>query len=377
MAIVGLIRFDRDSGCICVDRKSWFLRNRKSYFSDCIYSCVPEDKAETLGIEIIMGGVGYPPFHYEVSRKAKKDIKSYLNNNELNHYNLRVEPLSNIVLGAFRKAHRRKIDDRLNFLFGFTGDDFTDESYKKNGATYQIKQEKVRKRAQAIIDTQEKGHSYTLLIPDNEAGVIGISPEDGFHAYCIKEKDGVLSYYSCGFDCLGVGKYSGASEFANTMNKFTVEQRREGYGKEEGLLATISAVLEAWEHYSQIGGNINLILLDARGTTRADRLRQITDCESYLCIEAVKAYRGDILTKEDTIKIITAVVFDRLPWQKGEKIMFDKAKDINLLDRCLRGYKINGGREKITGGIEKIYSKNSRSKKINTDKEALVMSEAS
>ena len=358
MAIVGLIRFDKHSGCICLDQKSWFLRNRKSYFSDCIYSCVPEEEAEKLGIEVIMGGVGYPSFHYEVANKANKKIKNYLKTQEPNQINLRVEAVSQPLLDSFHEVHRRKTNDRIKFLYGFDADDFNGESYSKNGSTYPIRQEKVKNRVQGIIDMKEKFHTNNLILPPVEAGVIGVSPDDGFHAYCIKEKDGVLSYYSCGFDCLGVGKYAGATEFANTMNSFTVEQRRQGYGKGEGLLTIINAVLEGWDHYSQIGGNINLIVLDSRGFTRKDRMKTITDNEGYICIEAVRGYRGKALKKEDTIKIISALVFDGLPWQKAEKLMFEKAEDKNLLDRCLRGYKLKAGREKITLDIEGLYGNN-------------------
>ncbi|HPZ09566.1 MAG TPA: hypothetical protein PL110_15800 [Candidatus Eremiobacteraeota bacterium] len=355
MAIVCVMRFNEHSGCICVDRESWFLRNRKSFFSDSLFSCVPEE-VKNQGIEILLGGVGYPPFHYEVYLGAKKEIKRFLFSEDINYATLRVEELARYVLKSTQEIHGKRIDNRLKFLFGFTRDDFNAECYKKNGKTFQIKQEKIKKRVGNIIEMKEKPQDTTLILPSNEACIAGISPSDGFHAYCIKEQDGVLSFYSCGFDCLGVGKYAAGSAFANTINQYNVENRRTGVGKEEGLLTVFMAVIEAWEHYSQIGGNIRLVVLDSYATGEK-RIREISDCNSFICIEVVKAYRNNILGKEDTINIITRVVFENLPWQEAEKLMFEKSSNIYELDKLLRNYKMNNEAIKITWDIEDIYKK--------------------
>jgi len=347
LAIVSVIRFNDHSGCICVDEESWFLRNRRSFFSDSIFSCVNEEDSKKTGVELILGGVGYPPFHYEVAMKARKAMKKYLAKNQ----SLRVENLAKVILEVFQEVHKRKVDNRINFMFGFKSSDFYNESYKKNGSVYQIKQEKVRKRVEDIIDMKEKHQDTTLIIPQNEACIIGVSPEDGFHAYCLKEQDGVISYYSCGFDCLGVGKYSGGAAFAETINNCTVKERREGYGKEEGLFTIINSVVEASEHYSQIGGNIHLVVLDSKGEKR-----EISSSEGLICTEAVKAYRGNIIDKEDVIEIISSVVFSGTGFEYGEKLLFEKAKDMDLLDKCLRNYK-TGYKGKLTIGIEDMYRK--------------------
>lgn len=347
MATVSVMRFNQYSGCICVDKESWFLRNRKSFFSDSLYSCIPEEVRKS-GVELFVGGTGYPPFHYEVYLMSKKYMEQYLSSG--NYSSLRVEELARIVLKAFQEIHSRRINNRLNFFFGFNRDDFTAESYKKNGVLYQIKQEKIKKRAENIIDMKEKSLDTTLVLPSNEACIAGIA-SDGFHAYCIKEQDGVLSFYSCGFDCLGAGKYAGGSEFAHTINKYNVEKRRKGLGKEEGVLTVFNAVIESWEHYSQIGGNVRLVLLSSEG----EQMQEIADSSSHICIETVRAYREDLLTKEDTLKIITSVIFEHMPWQKAEELMFEKTSDLSELDKCLRNYKMD--REKINISCHDIFKK--------------------
>ena len=347
MATVSVMRFNQNSGCICVDRESWFLRNRKSFFSDSLYSCIPEEVRKS-GVELFLGGTGYPPFHYEVYLLSKQLMEHYLSS--CNYGTLKVEELARIVLKAFQEVHGRRINNRLRFLFGFNRDDFTAESYRKNGSVYQIKQEKIKKRVENIIDMKEKSQDTTLVIPSNEACIAGIA-SDGFHAYCIKEQDGVLSFYSCGFDCLGAGKYAGGSAFANTINRYNVEKRRKGLGKEEGVLTVFNAVIESWEHYSQIGGNVRLVLLSSEG----EHMKEISDSSSHICIETVRAYREDLLTKEDTLKIITSVIFEHMPWQKGEELLFEKASDLSELDKCLRNYKMD--REKITISCHDLFRK--------------------
>jgi len=351
LAIVSVMRFNQYSGCICVDKESWFLRNRKSFFSDNLYSCVPEEVRKS-GVELFLGGTGYPPFHYEVYLMCKNYMEQYLSSCNSNYGSLKVEDLARAVLKAFQHVHTRRINNRLNFFFGFNRDDFTAESYRKNGSIYQIKQEKIKKRAENIIDMKEKSQDTTLVIPSNEACIAGIA-SDGFHAYCIKEQDGVLSFYSCGFDCLGAGKYAGGSEFAHTINKYNVEKRRKGLGKEEGVLTVFNAVIESWEHYSQIGGNIRLVLLSSE--EHGEQMKEISDSSSYICIETVRAYREDLLTREDTLKIITSVIFEHMPWQKAEELMFEKTSDISELDKCLRNYKMD--REKIKISYNDILKK--------------------
>ena len=84
-------------------------------------------------------------------------------------------------------------------------------------------------------------------------------------------------------------------------------------------------------------------------------MKEISDSSSHICIETVRAYREDLLTKEDTLKIIMSVIFDNMPWQKGEELLFEKASDLSELDKCLRNYKMD--REKITISCHDIFKK--------------------
>ena len=84
-------------------------------------------------------------------------------------------------------------------------------------------------------------------------------------------------------------------------------------------------------------------------------MKEISDSSSHICIETVRAYREDLLTKEDTLKIIMSVIFDNMPWQKGEELLFEKASDLSELDKCLRNYKMD--REKITISCHDLFRK--------------------
>ena len=342
MALVTALQFSKDSGALCVDQESWHLLRRKTFFSDCVYSLVPGDVADRFGIELIYAGVGHPSYHMEAATNAEKRIGALYRGSPPDRDDgkePRVKDLADIVLDEFRKVHRRRISDKLHYLYGFTADDFLERKWKSGKRTHGIRQEKVLQESRSILEGKESP-GYPPLAPAVEACLAGVDGEYGFSGFTMKESDGVLSFHSCAFDALGMGRYVAAASFAKLFNGKFLDTRRGGIGKATGLYQIIDAVLEAMDHSGQVGGNIRLVMLDGKGKRREERLRVLSHNPARLAIEIVRASRARLVPKERARELLMRLMDEKDAWQRIENEFFSRCETPEKLEKLLRGYKI-------------------------------------
>jgi len=291
MAIINSLRFGSTTGAVCIDSESWFLMRRKTHLADGLYPLVPDGIARRLGTQLVYGGVGHPAFHGEVARRARRKIRD--------RHGQAAEPvpardMAPLVLEALQEAHRRRIDDRMRFLYGFDRDELNQGSFQRGGERTEIRLEMVRKRARRLARGEED-LGRGPLTPRNHALLVAVDPRDGFTGYCLKEEDGVLSFQSCGFDTVGQGRYGAAAVLGRELNRRTVHQRRAGLGAGRGLLQLLLSMLEPAESYGQVGGSLHLILLDAEGAFDGELLKPVTDEPARLAREIALACRHGLL----------------------------------------------------------------------------------
>ncbi|MFC1853081.1 hypothetical protein ACFL27_23025 [candidate division CSSED10-310 bacterium] len=361
MALLTSLRFTSRMGAMAIDQESWFLRRRKTFFTDYLYPLIPVELAE-MGLELYYGGIGHPSFHYEVVSNARQAIaQKYVNVDKCADTLFTARPaydLGREVLYAFQKTMQKRIDDRLQFLYGFSRQDFIQKNAPQergqNNSTPVVNQSVVKSRALNIIEGKES-LGYGALTVANEACVIGIDPKNGFSGFTLKEEDGVLSFHSCGFDALGSGKYIAGSEFADLLNQLSLKQRRSGMGLIHGLTQLGKAHIKASNTFGQVGGTIRIIILDADGRTRALRRVEIAHNKALLFTEMLKGYLAGLLTE----KILQSLIHDLLAGLSLDVVedkFFRSISDFHLLEKMVRGYKIGLSDLPQASEFKKMYT---------------------
>ncbi|MBN2056640.1 hypothetical protein JW905_17065 [bacterium] len=335
MAVVTAMRFGPTSGAICVDRESWHVWRRKTFFSDRLYLPIPEDLADAHGVELVYGGVGHPPFHQEVMERATELLRASMEAGVT-----LVDPLARVVLEAFSEVRRRRVDDRLRFLFGFDSHDFLGGAYEREGRECAISQGGVKSRAGAIIQGKERLGYAPLTIP-LEACIIGVDRTFGFNAFVIKDEEGVVSFQSCGFEALGQGRTVAAARFAKHLNRRFVDQRRDGPGAAEGWMVLLEATLEAYDHFGQVGGGIRGLELRADGHSRMERVRMLGDDRARLAMEVLRAVKEDQLSRPRGKELVEKLLDKTTETDVVEATLFDECGDRLVLEKILRGYKVD------------------------------------
>jgi hypothetical protein len=339
MAIITTFRFTPDSGAICIDQESWHIWRRKNWFTDHLYILLDQELSDRFGIELVYGGVGHPPFHLETAEYARRMLREYLTHRNPETDTITVQSLGSIVLEAFQNVHGRRVNDKLNYLFGFDRDDFNAGTFTTQDSIFSIQDDDVKTRALDIVQGKENT-GYGPLTPPVEACLIGIDRQYGYSAFCLKEKDGVLGFQSCWFEALGQGRQGAAIRFAKLLNQRTLSSRRQGEGQDNGLYHLMDAVSEAMDHYGQDGGFVRMMLLDGNAADRRERLRDIRDDAARLCVEIIKAARHDLLPKQTAVELLRETVQPDADIDTLEQKFFNSVPDPIVLGKFLRRYKI-------------------------------------
>ncbi|MEK7482891.1 MAG: hypothetical protein AABZ60_01020 [Planctomycetota bacterium] len=335
MGIVTALKFTPEMGAICVDQESWYLNRRRTLFNDILYPLNLPQFTQEFQINWVYGAVGNPNFHMEVIQKARKEIETKW---KKGHFQNTVEimTLSRIILKAFQQTWRRRIDDQIRFLYGFGADDLNRGYFlDSKGQKIPIKNSKIKQYALDCVNQKEKLFFGTLPTP-NHICLIGVDPNQKFSAFCIKEDQGVLSFQSGGFESLGDGCYAGAMEMARTLNLQFLSDRRQGCGRNRGVLTLLSSILEASDHYAKIGGNIRMMILDAQ---QPQEIKELRDAPARIALEITKSYRAQILSQEQAEQMLADLIFHQNNWEAMEAQLFQTVSSRTALDKLLRGYK--------------------------------------
>jgi len=347
-----MLRFNESSGAMICDEESIYLERRRTHFDENIRSLLEPEISKELNIEAAYGGAGYPPFHYEVVRKARKAIKKLAGKRD----NLTLEDVAKETLKCFQSIVRRRVDEKLRFYFGFNLDELNQGFFEKDGKKFEIKQESVKKKSREIASFKNKSQPLKNIF-ENKAAVMGYDEKNGFQAYHISGDVTVLSFLT-GFESVGSGKYGAGMAFARTFNKKFHYERRKGFDPVDGMILLFSSILEARNYFIDIGGYFSLIFIDGNARNSGKRYIDFDPHRVKLASEVVTANLNGLLKMDRTRKLVEKILFDDS--NSGKKITEDDTSEKNMLDDLedeffrevdkpeilryiLRGYKIDPG----------------------------------
>ncbi len=348
MAVINSLAFDRNSGAVVADEEYWFLRRRKSFFADSIHALMPDEAAQELGMEAVYGGVGYPSFHCEVVQSARKELSriwsEWKEKGEKTPPFDTVEAVGRKVVEAIQKTIRRRVDEKLRFYYGFGTDDFIKGTFTADGKKHDIKQEKVKGYAKAVIEYTEKSPMIKTIY-DNVSMIMGYDRKRGLSQYHVKAENCVLSLVSGRFESIGKGKYASAMVLTHFLGNKTLAERIEGIDPVDGVVELIKATLSAHEYFQEAGGGMNMTLVDGSMKKREDRIRTVADNEMKLASETVRALGAGLIARKDALGIVDRLVFQGASADQCEDMLFKAAKDGKRLEFLLRGYKVQDWNE--------------------------------
>ncbi|MFH1230166.1 MAG: hypothetical protein V1709_01575 [Planctomycetota bacterium] len=360
MAIVNALRFDDYSGAIISDEESWRLRRRRTVFCDNVHSLVTPEISDAFHIEAVYGGIGTPAIHYETVTKTQQkllDIFKHRNDPEIKKQLYKtIGDISKITLENLQKTIRRRTDDRLRFLYGFTSEDLnrgyfvaggdpdvstqTRLGRESQGEKIDIKQENVKSKALEISTLKDKSETARFEV-ENHACLIGYDKKHGFTAYCLKGEISVSSFVSGGFESLGTGKYGGGQAFAEFLNKKFLAERTKGFNRIEGMIELIYSAIQCSLYFSQVGGYFAIAYIDGRGKDHASRYKEIIHHRAKLASEIVHSYKAGYLPRNITYQLINDLVYEDAKEDTIEGRFFKAVKDRKKLEYFLRAYKLD------------------------------------
>ncbi len=333
MGFVACLRFGDHGGAILGDEESWHLRRTKTYINDPVHALVDPKDAEARGIDLVYAGAGTTGYHKMVVEAARGKIAEAFRKGGKKGPTLL--SLARLVNEAMAEVHRFWRDNRLKLYFDLSIDDVIRGAGRADGKPFEIGADEVKKKAKKIIATNEDGGYHNK----NHALVIGYDGR-GFNMFCLKGEIGVLSYVSTGFDVLGRGVYGSGAKFRERLENMTLKNRRAGMDRATGILTLLSGALGASEYYNEAGGNFPFTVIDR--SEKPDRRRiECRDERSRLAREIAWAEMNGLVATADAKALLDRLVFSGAGIDEIDEALFARSTDADLLDRLLRGYKID------------------------------------
>ena len=360
MGMVSSLKFDEHAGAVLVNEEFMNPRHRRKLYLDPAQSLLSPDMAEAWDLEAVYAGCGKPGINQEVIDTVKSELQSRFDRETKNKKKAKPAPsLKDVALlcaKVLQKIIHRDMNLKLNLFYGFGIDDFNRSYFKNEGKKYEIKQEKVKKKANDILHGRYNDRQ-TGLYKETRAEVFGHDSKYGIAAYHLDISNGNVGFNMEAYEALGHGKYGLETSLARYLNNVTKPMLEQGVSHVYGIYELIRAALLAREAFHFTGGNFNIVYIDGSSKKHGERYREFVDQQSRLAMHIVMAYETEYISKADLLELLEEALFKGEQRKKVEEKLFSRSSDAQGLDLILRGYKVHE--------VKEMMSKRS-SKKVRT-----------
>jgi len=285
MALVNFLKFSSDKGAIIADEEFWNVYFRKRMHGDNLHALLDPEIVENWGIQVVYGAVGYPSIHQEVVTETREIIRARFRDNKSSALK-RVKDVARIAFEAMQSAIRRRIDQKMNFYYGFNTNDLNNGSFQSDGQQIPIEMDVVKSAARKLAGRDTKDPLLKSVL-DSKAAVFGYD-SDGITGYYLAGENSILGYVHEGFEAIGSGKYVSGLVFGQDFKTKTLKMRQSGYEPAEGLLELIESAFLASEHFKEVGGNLNMVMLDRTAATVDKTYCEIFDDQARLATDLLQ-----------------------------------------------------------------------------------------
>ncbi len=174
--------------------------------------------------------------------------------------------------------------------------------FTAQGEVYPIESAIVRDNARKLA-SRETQDTLLKVVLDAKAAVFGYDA-DGITGYYLAGENSILGYVHEGFEAIGTGKYASGLVFGQDFKAKTLKMRQAGYQPQEGLFELIDSAFLAGEHFKEVGGNYNFVILNRKAATSDEQYRQVFDDEARLATEIVRSVRNGQIQRKQGVDLI-------------------------------------------------------------------------
>lgn len=333
MSTVIAMRLNRDQAVLLADESTWHLSHvfgyRRANYGDSLANLLPPEVTEETGLATILCGVGFPSFQDEVARRATAALRpgpgeaSPRCNDEA----------SRKVQEAFLETHRRMVDDKLRFDYGFSLDQLNARRYPVDGEPREIRQAAVIGAARATAAGSIPGNPSARIF-SNQGLVLSRDRDHGIQGWYLGP-DGRHMGFTTPLAVIGDGNQLASHRMAEFLERRDVTQRRDGFPAREGLFVALRIAAELHGRVGTMGGYFQILFLDGDAG-----VRELVDDSCHLATEILRAHLWGFLGREDATELVASLIFDQAGDEEIERELFRRVgEDAADLQRYLMGFK--------------------------------------
>ncbi len=340
MATVLALRSNRDHAVVVSDESTWHLGHvfgyRRTNYGDGLAliggpAAAPEgartaaagapDATPEEPVAAVYGGVGFPSFHDEVVRRLRAGEPCRAN-----------REMSERAMEAFVAVHRRLLDDKLRFDYGFTLDELNARRYQLDGKNREIQQDSVVAAARAAAAGGAKGNAFTRIW-SNQGLIVSRDREHGVQCWYLSPTGSHMGF-ATPLAVVGDGDSVATHLLAEFLERRHVGRRRKGFGERDGLYVALRIAAEIRDRVGTMGGYLQIAVLGPEGA------REVVSDSAHTATEVMRAHRWGFVGRRDAEEMVADLILDGAADTEVEARMFGCAgSQAGTLERYLMGFK--------------------------------------
>lgn len=342
MALVTLVKINHSAGLLIADEEFWRRGSRRTQSLDNLQPLLPDDFCEQSGMEVVIGIEGDPSITFEATMQAQRHLRDLISEpakNSLNEPLKSVRQVADAAIHQIEKVLRKRLNDQLQFMYGFTTDDFNRGHFERDGQKYDIRQEVVRAHA---LKYSRFDPSLPRLKPLREisAVIAGMDREHGFHWFEWSSDSASLWTGTGNFECIGKGSDAATLALIDIFRRRQLMDRRRGMSFAEAALAILESLESALRINHEVGGYPHIVIIDGEAANHAGRYREFSGHGAKLALEITSAFVHGFIRHEDAIELLTRLIARNEEWTMLEEALFSHVTSSENLEHFLRGYRI-------------------------------------
>jgi hypothetical protein len=330
MSTVIAMRLNRDQAVLLADESTWHLSHvfgyRRTNYGDALTSLVAPEVTRKNGLAAIYCGVGFPCFQDEVARHTQQLLAT----GETPAEN---DVTSKAAYESFLKSHRRMVDDKLRFDYGFSLDQLNARRYLVDDEEREIRQASVIGAARATAAGSVPGNPCARIF-SNQGLVVTRDREHGIQGWYLGP-DGRHMGFTTPMAVIGDGSSLASHRMAEFLERRDVQTRRQGFSARQGLFIALRVAAELHGRVGTMGGYFQILFLDGdKGVT------ELVNDSCHLATEVLKANLWGFLNRADAEELASQLIFEGAAVDEVERELFRRVGEHAAdLQRYLMGFK--------------------------------------
>ncbi|MBN2384802.1 hypothetical protein JXQ70_18145 [bacterium] len=340
MTSVNALRINRDTGILLCDEASyWNEEWMILYTPDKIQSVVKQDLIDRYRLAFFVGMSGSTMMGDRVMDGMTQHIQRLFDERNLTVTNrlprkITIEQLAWDAFEVLKQVKVEYVNDYLISRFGFTTAELIAGKYERNGKTISIEDDEVKKEALRFVtgDDQPQEIGYVFR---NTLFLAGYTPDEGFRIYFMNTMNSICEDAAEIFVNGGSGTDTNELVYTDFAMHVPLVDRREGIDLLDGTIAAFQGVTTAFRITAGVAPYPNFTHIDGNSKTL---VRKIFDKRTQLVAEIIASFNRGLIERAAVRELVDLVLFKDLPFEKADKLFWERVKDKRETQLFLRGY---------------------------------------